>query len=253
MLAKSSIPSSVPPTHEEISSFLNTIFTGKTSQDCLDTSYALTNLLLNSVGFRAFHAYGILGEIKKASSDKKDGGKRESAMILLGALFEKFLPQQKISEVIFLLQESSGITAALDLLADKGNVVRESAQYALDELFKNLSSEALVVGLIPVLSTYLGKRSGKWQGTVGAYALLGRMADKAKMGLGNKEEELAKDLLRESMGKKLAGLIPIVEAGMHDLKTEVCSFILSTCQSNIITGFKTSCKDNDIFDDTSIK
>ena len=146
-------------------------------------------------------------------------------MILLGSLFEKFLPQQKISEVVFLLQDGGVISSALDLLADKGNVVRESAQYALDELFKNLSPEALVVGLIPLLSTYLGKGTGKWQGTVGAYELLGRMADKAKVGLGSKEEELAKDLLRESMGKKLAGLIPVVEAGMHDLKAEVRSVI----------------------------
>lgn len=226
MLAKSSTPSSVPPTHEEISSFLHTIFTGKTSQDCLDASYALTNLLLNSVGFRAFRAYGILAEIRKAATDKKDGARRESAMILLGALFEKFLPQQKISEVIFLLQDGGIIPSALDLLADKGSVVRESAQYALDELFKNLSPEALVIGLVPSVSVYLMKRSGKWQGTVGAYALLGRMADKAKMGLGSKEEEAAKDLLRESMGKKLAGLIPIVESGMHDLKTEVCSSVV---------------------------
>ena len=222
MLAKSSTPSSVAPTHEEISSFLYTIFTGKTSQDCLDASYALTNLLLNSVGFRAFRTYGILAEIKKAAADKKDGAKRESSMILLGALFERFLPQQKLSEVIFLIQDGGIITPALDLLADKGAVVRESAQYALDELFKNLSPEALVIGLIPTLSTYLGKRSGKWQGTVGAYELLGRMADKAKIGLGSKEEESAKDLLRDSMGKKLAGLIPTVEAGMHDLKSEVC-------------------------------
>ena len=48
------------------------------------------------------------------------------------------------------------------------------------------------------------------------------MAGKAKMGQGSKEEERTKDLLRESMGKKLAGLIPVVEAGMHDLKAEVC-------------------------------
>ena len=47
------------------------------------------------------------------------------------------------------------------------------------------------------------------------------MADKAKMGMGSKEEEKIKDLLRETMGKKLAGLIPVVEAGMHDLKAEV--------------------------------
>lgn len=222
MITKSSVPSGVPPTPEEVYSILDTIFKSKTSQESVDASYALTNLLLTSVGFRGFRAYGVLDEIKKAAADKKDGSRRESAMNLLGALFERFPPAQAISEVTFLLHGGGVVPLALDALADKGAVVKESAQYALDALFKNLSPESLVVGLIPALSQYLGKRSGKWQGTVGAYELLGRMADKAKMGQGSKEEERTKDLLRESMGKKLAGLIPIVEGGMHDLKAEVC-------------------------------
>ena len=221
MIVKSAKPSDVPPTHEEISSLLNTIFTATTSQASLDASYALTSLLLNSVGFRGFRTYGILEAIRKAAADKKDGAKRESAMILLGALLEKFPPAQPISEVVFLLHDGGILAPALDALADKGAVVRESAQYALDALFKNLKPEALVVGLLPVLSRYLGKRSGKWQGTVGALELIGRLADKAKIGMGSKEEERMKDLLRDSMGKKLAALIPIVETGMHDLKAEV--------------------------------
>ncbi|KAL9065822.1 MAG: hypothetical protein Q9161_007987 [Pseudevernia consocians] len=231
MITKPSVSSGVPPTHEEVSSFLNTIFKSKTSQESVDASYALTNLLITSVGFRGFHAYGVLDEIKKAAADKKDGSRRESAMNLLGALFEKFPPAQAISEVVFLLQDGGVVSPALDALADKGAIVKESAQYALDALFKNLSPESLVAGLIPVLSQYLSKRSGKWQGTVGAYELLGRTADKAKMGQGSKEEERTKDLLRESMGKKLAGLIPIVEAGMHDLKAEVGKQALKTMTS----------------------
>ena len=149
-------------------------------------------------------------------------------MNLLGALLERFPPAQPLSEVVFLVQDGGILAPAFDALADKGAVVRDAAQYALDELFKNLSPEALVVGLIPVVSQYLGKRTGKWQGTVGAYKMLEKMADKAKMGLGSKEEEKIKDFLRESMGKHLAGLIPIVEAGMHDLKTEVCWAHLDT-------------------------
>lgn len=185
-------------------------------------------MLLQSVGYRGFRAYGILDEIRKAAADKKDGSRRESAMNLLGALFERFPPAQPLSEVVFLVQDGGILAPAFDALADKGAVVRDAAQYALDELFKNLSPEALVVGLIPVVSQYLGKRTGKWQGTVGAYKILEKMADKAKMGLGSKEEEKIKDFLRESMGKHLAGLIPIVEAGMHDLKTEVCWAYLDT-------------------------
>lgn len=221
MISKSSTPSSVAPTGEEISSLLDTIFKAQTSQASLDAAYALTNLLINSVGFRGLQSFRILEETKKAAADKKDGSRRESAMILLGALFERFPPAQSVSEVVFLVQDGGVVAPALDALADKGAVVRESAQYALDALFANLTPESMVVGLLPALSRYLGKRSGKWQGTVGAYELIGRMADKAKLGMGSKEEEKIKDVLRAAMGKKLAGLIPIVEAGMHDLKAEV--------------------------------
>ena len=231
MILKPSAPSGIPPTQEEVSSLLSTTFTAQTSQQSLDAAYALVNLLIQSVGFRGFRVYGILNEIRKAATDKKDGSRRESAMNLLGALFERFPPAQAVSEICFLVQDGGYLPLALDALADKGNVVRESAQYAIDALFACLSPEAMVVALLPALSRYLGKRSGKWQGTVGAYELVGRMADKAKMGSGSKEEESLKDLLRESMGKKLAGLIPIVESGMHDLKAEVSRQALKTMTS----------------------
>jgi elongation factor 3 len=232
MISKSSDPSTVAPTQAEISSFLNTVFTAQSSAASVDASYALCQILLNSVGFRGLKDYGVLAEIKKAAADKKSGTKRESAQNLLGALFERFPPQQHISEVIFMLQDGGMVACALDALADKGGVVRDAAQYALDALFTNLSAEALVVGLLPALSQYLAKRSGKWQGTVGGYKLLQRMADKAKLSIGSsKEEANDKDILREAMGTKLAGLIPIVEAGMHDLKAEVEKQAVATMTS----------------------
>jgi len=97
-----------------------------------------------------------------------------------------------------------------------------------------LKPEALVFGLLPVLVKYLGKKSGKWQGTVSALSLIGRMADKSKMGMGSKEEEINKDVLREAMGKKLEGLIPVVEAGMHDLKSEVAKQAVKTMNSLMV-------------------
>jgi elongation factor 3 len=229
MISKSGGPA---PTQAEISGLLDTIFNAASSDASISASYALCDLLLNSVGFRGLNQYGILAEIKKAAADKKSGTRRESAQNLLGALFERLPAQQKISEVVLMLQDGGMVTCALDALADKGAVVREAAQYGLDELFKNLSSEALVVGLLPVLSTYLEKRSGKWQGTVGGYKLLQRMADKAKMEVGSsKEEANNKDILREAMGTKLAGLIPIVGNGMHDLKAEVEKQAVATMTS----------------------
>jgi elongation factor 3 len=213
--------SGIPPSQEEISSLLQTITSADKAQASLDAAYALTNLLVQSVGVRALLNTSILADTKKAASDKKDGSKRESAMFILGAMFEIMPRQQPLSEVIFLLHDGGLLSIVLDGLADKGSSVRESAQYAVDELFKNLSPEAMVVGLLPALQKYLSKPTGKWQGTVGAYTLLGKMADKAQIGTGSKEEEEAKDVLRESMGRTLKDFIPIVENGMHDLKAEV--------------------------------
>lgn len=210
------------PSQADVSALLTTVFTAKTSAASIDACYALCDLLLDSVGFRGLHRYGILDEIRKAAADKKSGLRRESAQNLLGALFERFPPRQRVSEAVFLLQEGGILGCALDALADKGSVVRDAAQYGIDALFANLSPEALVAGLLPALAEYLKKAGGKWQGAVGAYKLLQKMADKAKAAVGStKEEAQEQDFLREAIGSRLAGLIPIVESGMLDMKSDV--------------------------------
>ncbi|KAE8360437.1 P-loop containing nucleoside triphosphate hydrolase protein [Aspergillus caelatus] len=219
--AVSKTPSTVPPTSEEVSSLFNTIFTAETSQQSLDASYALTNLLIQSVGCLGFQKYDVLSQVKKAANDKKNGARRESAMLIIGALFERFPREHPLSEVVFLLQDGGVLGVALDALADKGAVVRDAAQYAIDALFTCLKPESMANGLLPALSAYLSRGTGKWQGFVGAYSLIEKMAVKAQMGNGTMEEEREKDILREAMGKTLKDLIPLVESGMHDLKAEV--------------------------------
>ncbi|KAF1354885.1 ABC transporter domain-containing protein [Delphinella strobiligena] len=222
---------SAPPSAEDVATITKTIYSSKTSQESLDSAYTLTDVLLNSVGFRGLSDYGILQEIKAAASDKKSPARREGAMFAMGALFERFPPKERLSEVIFLLQESHLVPLALDAMSDKASSVREGARYALDTLFDNLGPEAKVYGLLPVLNLYLGKKSGKWQGTVAGYELIGRMADKAKMGMASLEEEQTKDVLRECMGQRLEVLIPIVESGMHDLKSDVAKQAVKSMNS----------------------
>jgi elongation factor 3 len=219
------------PTMDDVTSILNNIFTAKTSHSSVEAAYSLSTLLQNSVGFRGLKEYGILDEIRKAIGSKKDPVRREGGVNALGALFERFPRAQRLAEVVFLLQEEGLVALALDGLSDKAAPVRESAQYALDSLFDNLSAEAKVYGLLPAIVKYLGKKSGKWQGAVGAFELIGRMADKAKMGMESLEVEKEKDVLREAMGKRLEGLIPVVENGMHDLKSEVVKQAVKTMDS----------------------
>ncbi|KAJ5632782.1 hypothetical protein N7490_009121 [Penicillium lividum] len=217
----SKTPSGVAPTSEEISSLLTTILTAEGSQQSLDASYALTNLLIQSVGVAGLLNYNIIAETRKAATDKKNGARRESAMLIIGALFERFPREFPLSEYVFLLQDGGILNLALDSLADKGTVVRDAAQYAIDALFAGLSPEAKVNALIPALESYLSKGSGKWQGFVGGFKLLEKMAVGAQMGTGSLDEERQKDVLRDAMGKTLKELIPVVESGMHDLKAEV--------------------------------
>lgn len=223
-----------PPSQADVSAFLDAVFNAKTSNASVDAAYGLCDLLLNSpsVGFRGLEQYGILAEIKKAAADKKSGLKRESAQNLLGAIFERFPARQPASEVSLLVKNGGMIACAFDALADKGAVVREAAQYGLDALFNQLKPEAMVVGLLPALEAYLSKRTGKWQGTVGALKMMQKMADKAKLEIGGtKEEAHEKDVLREVMGAKLAALIPLVEEGMHDLKSDVEKQAVKTMDS----------------------
>lgn len=211
------------PSQEDVSSLLDQILTAKTSHASVEAAYALSTLLQDSVGFRGLKGYGVLDELKKAATDKKNPIRREGALNAIGALFERFPRVHKLAEAMFLSEDEGLVPLTLDSLSDKAAPVRESAKYAMDSLFDNLSAEARVFGLLPAVVKYLGKKSGKWQGAVGAYELIGRMADKAKIGMESLEIEQEKDVLREAMGKRLAQLIPIVEGGMHDLKSEVGS------------------------------
>ncbi|KAI8253715.1 [NU+] prion formation protein 1 [Colletotrichum sp. SAR 10_77] len=211
-----------PPTQDDINAFVHSIFNSATSAASVDAAYGLCEVLNNSVGYLGLQEYGIIAEVKKAAANKKSGQIRESAQNLLGALFERLPPKSPLSEVVFLLQDGGLVGVSLDALSDKGSVVRESAQYALDALFNNLSPEALVVGLLPALTSYLNKKGGKWQGTAQAFKMLQKMAEKANQTVGSTQEQAeVEDVMRETMGTKLAGLIPLVEAGMHDLKAEV--------------------------------
>ncbi|RPA99018.1 hypothetical protein L873DRAFT_1807203 [Choiromyces venosus 120613-1] len=199
----------MPLSDTAIFDYLSAVFSADSSQGSLDAALALCTAILSDPA-RAHHSFPTLfPPLSKAAADKKSGTRRESAMIVYGALYESFIPKSSVTEIL-LLKDTLHIV--LDGLADKGAVVREASQYAIDAMFSLLKEEALVVGLVRVLMAYLKSSGAKWQGRVAALQLIGKVAEKA----------VTKDgFLKEVMGRELEALIPIVEGGMHDLKSEV--------------------------------
>ncbi|KAK3113332.1 [NU+] prion formation protein 1, partial [Teratosphaeriaceae sp. CCFEE 6253] len=67
------------PSTAAVDDLTKQIYTSKTSQASLDAANALTDTLLNSVGFRGLAGYGMLADLLKAASDKKNPARREGA------------------------------------------------------------------------------------------------------------------------------------------------------------------------------
>ena len=82
---------SAAPSADDVAEITAQIY-GKDSQVSLDAAYTLTTTLLNSVGFRGLTQYGLLQEIIKAATNKKDASKRQGSMYALGAIFERLAP-----------------------------------------------------------------------------------------------------------------------------------------------------------------
>lgn len=203
----------------DIPSSLSAIFSAKTSQASLDASLALCAAITANPEVAHHYLDQLIPALAKAANDKKSGTNRESAMIVYGALYESLPPSSPMTEILLL---QSTLANVLDGLADKGSVVRESAQYAIDAIFALLKEEGLVVGLIRVLQDYLKSSGAKWQGRVGALQQIGKVAEKAAAQDG---------FLRDIMGRELERLIPVVESGMHDLKGEVSKAAVKTMTS----------------------
>ncbi|KAF3901602.1 hypothetical protein ABW21_db0204384 [Orbilia brochopaga] len=212
----------LPGDEEEVAALIHEMFTSSTSQGSLDAANKLFTIIVTPPHtFRSLTRFNILPVLAAAAADKKNGTKRESAMIAYSALYSIVTPAARCTEPLLL----NTIEVCLDGLADKGSVVKESAQYAVDIMFSILPIEALVSTLLPILMEYLKRPATKWQGKIGALQLVGKLAKKA---VGRDEEAR---ISSEIIGSKLEELIPVVESGMHDLKSEVSKQAIKTMQT----------------------
>lgn len=168
----------------------------------------------------------IIPNVLKNAQDKKSAVNRESALIVLGSLYET-LP--KVSAISYLILAPTVSAVVFDALAEKNGPVKEAAEYAIHALYTilvsdstsplhNVSSELGVAYLSSsVLCTYLTSSKAKPQGKIGALDLLAKLAERMTA----LSEEVGDDFGRELMGRQLEALIKGVEGGLFDVKADV--------------------------------
>ncbi|RPA78524.1 ABC transporter [Ascobolus immersus RN42] len=200
---------------------LEAIFNTKTSQAALEGAIALvSDIAANPLG--AHHVVeDLLPTIQKAANNKKDAGRRESAMIIYGAMYETLLVKAPATEVL-LVKET--LSVVLDGVADKEAFVRESAQYAIDAMFGLLREPSLVSGFLKELEAYVKKMTGKFQGKVAALNAIAKLAEKAIKSY----DEQGEVFFRDTMGRALDQLIPVVENALLDMKDQVSKAAVKT-------------------------
>lgn len=203
---------------------MDAVLGASTSQESLEASVVLCNAITAEPSSAHHVLANLLPSVASAAADKKSGSNRESAMIIYGTLYERLPPKAPATEVL-LVEETLGIV--FDALSDKGAVVRESAQYAIDAIVGVLKQPALVVGLLESIEKYLSTSAAKWQGRVAALQTIGKMAEKAAKA----DKERGEVFLKDVLGRELEGLIPVVENAMHDLKNEVSKTAVKTMNS----------------------
>jgi len=146
--------------------------------------------------------HAVLSTLEAYATNKKSGYERESAAVgyhslctIIGApVLPLLLPALPI---------------LLELLTDKGDVVRSAASSAI----RSLVSLTLVQGIhsvIGILSSEL-ENNGKWKAKVGCLKEIGRLTD------------LRGDEGKEEVANILGTLLPIIEKAMHDTKAEVAT------------------------------
>lgn len=174
---------------------LTALFAAQTSQECLDQAKKLANLLKTD-GLQNLSAT-ICPALEKAAKDKKNGIARESAIIAYGEIFVQFPPS-----IPYLLKD---LPIILDASSDKGQVVREAADLAVQNLLRASEPYVLSTHVLAAVLEYLKDGSVKWQSRLSALTILEGIAAEAP----------------ERMGERLENVVPVVASCIHDTKSQV--------------------------------
>jgi len=181
-----------------VQSLIKQLWTAATSEECDAAAHQLAEIIKKQ-GIAYLKVHGVLDSFLNGARNKKSGLEREGALIGFNALAEVLGHQ---SEPILLPH----VPIMLDLFADKGAVVQETAELAVNTIVKDIPPEAYK-SLLPVIYDALGANgSKKWQTKVGALKILSRLAQDAPL----------------QIAASLPELIPIVsDYGLTDTKSEV--------------------------------
>jgi elongation factor 3 len=184
-------------TAERVNELLNALYTAETSDDCVAMGDKLAEAI-KAEGVRSLADYGVLSNLDAAAKDKKNGLAREAAMLGFDSIF-------RIVGAMCVPYALPHAPTILDLLADKGQVVRDAATLAINSLFNAVSPMAVSPVLLPILFAHGLPSAKKWQTRIGALSLLSSLAKRAP----------------DQIGDCLVTLIPAVSECINDTRTEV--------------------------------
>lgn len=183
---------------------LEALYKAPSANDCQKAADGLASYI-NEKGLRVIESETILPSLIKAAKNKKSGYEREAAAIGMTAIFSKVAGKNSPSPLgaePWLLPQT--LPVLLDLYADKGDVVVEAAQSAVEQLYTLAPAEA-VPEVLSSLYAVLESSATKWQSKVGALKLIGKLAD----------------AFDEQIGEQLPKLIPYLTNAMHETKSDI--------------------------------
>ncbi|KZV88309.1 mRNA export factor elf1 [Exidia glandulosa HHB12029] len=177
-----------------------------TAPEATAAADAIARAVFN-VGLATLTDEHVLETYHAFANDKKSGFAREGAAIGVKALCQ-CLGAPALPLLLSTLPD------LLELLSDKGDVVRVAANGAIKALISLTPVEATET-VMQVLSSNL-QTCSKWKGKVGCLKAMGTLLD------GKGDED------KEEIAQMLGVLLPLVEGAMHDTKQEVATAAAKT-------------------------
>ncbi|TIB93832.1 hypothetical protein E3Q10_01072 [Wallemia mellicola] len=185
-----------------ITTSLESLLKAESAEDCRHHAEVLA-ATLDKAGVRSLKP--VLQTLQTAATNKKSGYERESACIGLSSLFRRAKLHGGL-EVFYI----DTLPILLDLVADKGDVVKEAAQTAIDDLVALLNPFAIMT-LLENAWSVTNSSSAKWKSKSTGLQIITKLVKSGG------------PLWRARFSEHLGEMVPHLETAMHDTKSEVAN------------------------------